>query len=106
MSKSKEGVDKVSSAASGIKKSDVLMDDIVLSQGEFLKHFDKVKSSQENNLRDVEEINRELVNIIKKSNDDKGQFEGLIMESQKKADYILNILHHFNQINILWEKYL
>ncbi|UZQ50577.1 methyl-accepting chemotaxis protein [Clostridium kluyveri] len=104
--KSKEGMDKVSSAVQGIKKSDVLMDGIVLSQGEFLKHFNDVKSSQKNNLSDVEKINHELTNIIKKSNNDKGQFEGLIMGSQKKADYILNILHHLNQIRILWGKYV
>lgn len=106
MCKSKEGMDKISSTASAIKRSDVLMDDIVLSRGEFLKHFDKVKNSQKNNLSDVEEINHELMNIIKKSNEDKGQFEGLIMGSQKKADYILNILHHLNQVNILWKRYL
>ncbi|MFL0197148.1 methyl-accepting chemotaxis protein [Clostridium sp. WILCCON 0269] len=103
--KSMEGMHTVSNAVQSIKKSDVLMDDIVLSQGEFLKHFGNVKNSQKNNMGDVEKINHELTNIIKKSNKDKNQFETLIMGSQKKADYILNILHHLNQIKILWEKY-
>lgn len=103
--KSMEAVHTVSNAVQSIKKSDVLMDDIVLSQGEFLKHFGNVKNSQKNNMGDVEKINHELTNIIKKSNKDKNQFETLIMGSQKKADYILNILHHLNQIKILWEKY-
>lgn len=103
--KSKDGMDKVFSAVQGIKKSDVLMDDIVVSQNEFLKHFDNVKLSQKNNLSDVEKINNQLTDVVIKSNNDKSEFKELIMNSQKKADYILNILHHLNQIQILWGKY-
>lgn len=99
-----EGNEVVLHTTEIVKNSAALMKNIIMSEKEVHKFAEDVKNSQSRNVKDVEQINRELINTIEKAEEDSNEFERLMLSIQKKADYFLNILHHLDQIKALKEE--
>ena len=101
--KSTEGNEVMLTTSNLIKSSEQLLDNIVSSEANMKSHVETVKESQKQNILSVNDISKNLSNIVEKSQVENEEFENLIFSVQKKADYYKYIVNHLRQIKMLKE---
>jgi methyl-accepting chemotaxis protein len=101
--KSTEGNEVMLTTSNLIKNSEQLLDNIVSSEANMKIHVETVKESQKQNILSVNDISKNLSNIVEKSQVENEEFENLIFSVQKKADYYKYIVNHLRQIKMLKE---
>lgn len=99
--RSNSGVSVVNDATELIQKTNNQVDKIFVAENIVQEHVKQVQLSQEQNLTEVQDISKSLLNIAEKSNYENDQLELLILSVQEKSDYYLTILNQLNQIKLL-----
>lgn len=99
--KSNEGQKIVSNTTELVNETGTLFENITKAEAEVFKHVNQVKSSQEQNLSEVEGVTANLESVAGRAIKENNELEELILSIQKKSDFYLNMLNHLNQIKIL-----
>lgn len=102
--KSIEGKEVVVNTAELIDNSTSLLDNIVLAEKIVHNHMEEVENSQNLNIEKIDQISKNLANVIERSKTEHEYLDKLISSVQVKSDYYIQILNHLNQIHIFNEQ--